>query len=124
MQLLLSLKLDPDPLDITPLSAVSVDPDVEQMESVVAMLLEAEYVASNPDPLPDPSDMKTTFMYPVDVDTGSGKVEPLYGLVGNSVAAVQADVAHEYTLTLLQHCSVLKLVNESVTVFPGDEMMT
>ncbi len=101
---MLSLKLDPDPLDITPLSAVCVDPDVEQMESVVAMLLEAEYVASNPDPLPDPSDMKTTLMYPVGVDTGSGKVEPLYGLAGNSVAAVQADVAHEYTLTLSQHC--------------------
>ena len=47
------------------------------MESDDALLLETEYEATNPDPVPDPSDTNEIFMYPVDADTGAGKVEPL-----------------------------------------------
>ncbi len=76
-QLLFPVKFDPVPSEINPKLEVSVDPDSEQMESDDVLPLETEYEATNPDPVPDPSDTNETFMYPVDADTGAGKVEPL-----------------------------------------------
>ena len=83
-----------------------------------------EYDATNPSDVTDPSDVKRTIMYPVDDDTGLGSDEPLKGLPESSVLEEQDAEEHEYTRTKSLPDSVLKDVNESVTVLPGVDMMT
>jgi hypothetical protein len=59
-------------------------------------------------------------MYPVEDVTGPGKVEPLNGLPGSSVADKYDKDWHEYTRTLHD----LMLVNVRVRAVPGVEMVT
>jgi hypothetical protein len=105
---------------MTPVVAVRVEPDIEHIESGGADV----YVAEKPAPLPDPSLVKDTFMYPVEDCSTPGKVGPLKGLPDSSVALEHEDDVHENTRTRSQQASVLKLVKVRVTVLPGADMMT